>query len=599
MERNRTTAANSALIGIYNLLFIGFLVLILYVAQDVLIPIVTALLLTLLFSPFISYLERWLGRVLSISIFVIVLFILSGLGGYTFFKQAVNLSHDLPKYSENIQTKLQALQLSTKKFFSPFSFSLEEGRNTNQVSNNINSKVDTKKNATTNDNVVPVKIINPPSNIGISYQFIFGSILSFLGYTILVMVLLFFMLYSREDLRGRILHIIGKKQISSYTKAIEDASERVSKYLLSLLVVNIFYGVIISIGLSIIGISNAPLWGIMGGILRFIPYAGFMISAFFPILSSFLISDGYLLPLQTISFYLIVEVIITYLIEPVLYGNKTGVSPIALIIATIFWTWLWGTMGLVLAVPLTVCLVVIGKHIPRFEFLNVLMSGVPSLSFSEDLYLRIMRADLNYVMVAVDNYLKEHTILEFYDEVLIPIIIDIEKDYINQSLTIDQKEWILQIITDMIEELDLRPENIITNDKSYKDCKVLCIGAHAVRDDLATLILSQLLSKLSFEVNNLLAKDAIAGLMTIVEENKPVTVCISIIWPTSILHAKYICAKLQKNYPDIKIIIGLWHQDNLDQAEVQRLKNAGANYVVVTMREAITQVIDVCTPKAT
>jgi hypothetical protein len=369
----------------------------------------------------------------------------------------------------------------------------------------------------------------------------------------------------------------------------------VTKYLLALFIVNIFYGLSVTLALFIIGIPNAALWGIMGGVLRFIPYVGFVFSAFIPIILSLIISTDFIPLLETIGFFAVIELIISYLIEPLFYGNRTGTSPLALIIAAIFWTWLWGMMGLVLAVPLTVCLVVIGRHVPRFESFSDLLGDEIPLQLHENLYYRILGGDLNYAFAFIENYLKDHTLVELYDNILIPMIVAAEKDYLNESLTYEQKEWVFQTINDIINEMYARADDFI--DKLSVDnssCKIICFGARAERDDISSQILAQLLTKLNLVVTYIPAKDITANLKDIVDQDLPNLICISVVSPTSIMHAKYICSKLRKNYSNIKIIVGLWNHGMPTQDEIESLKASGANEVITTMEQAIKEVAAIC-----
>lgn len=599
MERNRINAANSAIIGIYNLLLLVTFICAFHIFQSILVPLATAAILTFLFSPLISYLELLLGRIISISIIVCLLFISAGLIGYTLSKQVINFSDDLPKYSENIRNKLY--QLDSLSIFGSLSNTIEDLSINNHedlnTSKNNTSLDNNKKINNTNSEPVSVKIINDiPSTT--FYTLIFGSIFTFLAYTLLVMILVFFMLYYREDLRGRILRVIGIRQISTATEAIEDVGDRVSKYLLSLFIVNAFYGLFVMLALSIIGIPNAPLWGIMGAILRFVPYIGFAFSAFFPIILSLIISTDFLIFLETILFYLVIELIINYLVEPIFYGNRTGISPLALIIAAIFWTWLWGFMGLVLAVPLTVCLVVIGKHIPKLKLLSVIFEDtVSSSQIYEDLYYRIITGEFNDVIIFINHYIKDHSIIELYDNIIIPIIVNAEKDYHKEILTAEQREWLYQTIND-INELYITKNNFTEKyDSSHNKCKLICLGARTESDQLTNLILTQILTHLAFNVSQITSREEIANLSTILQQESPRLVCISALSLRSIIHAKYLCNTIKTTFNKTQIIVCLWDKTILKEDEIANLKSIGEIEVVTSIDEAIHRIKNSCPDK--
>jgi predicted PurR-regulated permease PerM len=221
------------------------------------------------------------------------------------------------------------------------------------------------------------------------------------------------MLLQREDLRGRLIRLIGQGRISTTTRAMDDAGARVSRYLLMQLVVNVAYGVPVAVGLSFIGVPNAILWGAFATILRFIPYVGPWIAAAFPITLSLAVSPGWMMPLLTIGLFVVLELLSNNVMEPWLYGSSTGVSPIALIVAAVFWTWLWGPVGLVLATPLTVCLVVMGRHVPRLSFLSVLLSDEDALTPAQDCYHRLLTVGEQDEMELVESYLKANSLTRF------------------------------------------------------------------------------------------------------------------------------------------------------------------------------------------
>lgn len=593
MEKNRTISANSAIIGTYNLLLIIFLCSVFYFAQEIIIPIVTAALLTFVFSPLVNYLESYLGRFIPIVIVVILLFISAGMIGYTLYQQVISFSNQLPSYNENIHNKFESIKQSSANIFGSLTTTIEGITKTNE-SSLIKNKSEMNSNILSGKKPIPVEVINNQFQFTGYYTLIFGSIFNFLAYTFLIMILLFFMLYYREDLNRRFLYVLGKGQLSATTQAIEDAGNRVSKYLMALLIVNIFYGVCVTIALSIIGIPNAALWGIIGGVLRFIPYFGFIISALFPIFLSFIISNEYLIVFETIGFYLVIELLVSYLIEPILYGQRTGVSPLALIIAAIFWTWIWGPMGLVLAVPLTVCLVVIGTYLPRFESISVLFGDKKTLGLHVDLYYRILAEDINEVINFIDSYLKDHTLIDLYDNIIIPMIIEVEKDYRGLSLVSEQKEYVFQTIADIINDLYSRPDKLLGIEPLKTQCKIFCIGARSERDDLASQILTQILMKLKITTTYISNQESLANLKDVIINNKTDIVCISAVLPTSIINAKYMANKLQQSGISSAMIVVLWNHQTIPSNEAENLKNLGITHFVSSMEEAVRTIVQIC-----
>jgi hypothetical protein len=257
---------------------------------------------------------------------------------------------------------------------------------------------------------------------------------------------------------------------------------------------------------------------------------------------------------------------------------------------------MWGAMGLVLAVPLTVCLVVIGTYIPRFESLSVLFGDKKALELHVDLYYRILAEDINEVMDFIDNYLKDHTLIELYDKIIIPMIIEVEKDYRSFSLVYEQKEWVFQTIVDIINDLYSRPDNSVGIEPfpTESECKIFCIGSRSEKDDLACQILTQILMKLKITTSFISNQESLANLKNIIIENQTDIVCISSVPPTSIIHAKYMANKLQQGGISATLIVGLWNHQVIPTKETENLKALGISYVVTSMHEAVSTIIEIC-----
>ena len=267
-----------------------------------------------------------------------------------------------------------------------------------------------------------------------------------------MLLLVIFMLLKREDLRGRLIRLVGQGRISTTTRAMEDAGRRVSRYLSTQFLVNTCYGICVAIGLQFIGVPNAALWGVLAGVLRFIPYVGPWAGAVLPVVLSFAISSSWFTPLMTIALFIVLEAIASNVVEPWVYGANTGVSPIALIISAVFWTWLWGPVGLVLSTPLTVCLAVIGRHVPRLEFLGTLLSEDQALAPHEEFYHRLLSFSTDGAEEFATKYLETESLTSFYDKVLIPAIAAVEIDAHSGSLIAEQRTSALQRIHEIIDD---------------------------------------------------------------------------------------------------------------------------------------------------
>ena len=433
---------------------------------------------------------------------------------------------------------------------------------------------------------------------------IVAPLLGPLGTAALVLLLVVCMLFQREDLRSRLIRLIGQGHISATTRAMDDAGQRVSRYLLMQLLVNLTYGIVVGIGLYFIGVPNAALWGAFGTVLRFIPYIGPWIAAILPTILALAVSPHWTMPVLTIALFAALELVVNNVMEPLLYGAHTGVSAIALIVAAVFWTWLWGPVGLVLATPLTVCLVVMGRHVPRLSFLSVVLSDEDALTPSEDCYHRLLTPGERDEWELVESYLRANSLNALYDSVLIPVLTTAATDARAELIDADQLTQVEQSMGDIIEELGTRPappatpaadttEGAVATvvPKLGSDCRVYCLPARAERDELASAMLVQLLRQHGFGAQLASAELASGEMPELVEKADVDVVCISVVSPSTVIHARHLCLKLRERLPRLKIMIGLWGVTEDITESSRRLRVSGADEVVTTLADAVLQMV--------
>ena len=280
----------------------------------------------------------------------------------------------------------------------------------------------------------------------------FGTLIEVLGLAGIVVILVVFFLVRREDLRDRFIRLVGKGQATVTTQMLEDAATRVSRYLSMLFLINATFGIAVGIGLYLIGVPNAVLWGILAATLRFVPYIGPWIAAVAPICLAMAISTGWLAPILTLGLFVVLELFCGNVLEPWLYGKGTGVSAVAVLVAAVFWTWLWGIAGLLLATPLTVCLLVIGKHVPQLSFLDILLGNEPVFEPKRRVYQRLLAGDQEEATELVDDDLENRPLVEVYDTLLIPALALAETDWHRGELDEGRHKFILQSLKEMIHE---------------------------------------------------------------------------------------------------------------------------------------------------
>lgn len=593
IPRKNASSADS-LATISNVLLGTFIVCGLYFGRELLVPLALAALLTFMLAPLVTRLQRRLGRVVSVLLVVAMIFAATGAVGWVLTRQAVDLANQLPNYKDNIRTKMRAIQVPREGPFSKISRTLGELKNDLPGSDNEESRL--KSDAAKDKDVrkaTPVEVVSRKDERLEWVQGVVAPILGPLGTAALVLLLLIFMLLQREDLRNRLIRLIGQGRISATTQAMDDAGLRVSRYLLMQLVVNVSYGIPVAIGLYFIGVPNAILWGALSAVLRFIPYLGPWIAAAFPILLSLAVSPDWMAPLLTIGLFIVLELFSNNVMEPWLYGSSTGVTPMALIVAALVWTWLWGPVGLVLATPLTVCLVVMGRRIPKLAFLSILLSDEDPLTPAEDCYHRLHRVGEQDEMELVDSYLKSNPLGALFDSVLIPVVAAAETDHRLGLLETEQLEHIEQGLNEILVELELQQDTSIVPEPALGEAtiyRVCCIPAKAYRDQLAGDMLVQLLHQTGYNALSATAKKLSAEQVAWVRAANPEVVCISVVAPTTILHARYLCAKLRRSFPELKIIVGLWGNTEKAAEAAQVLSDSGADEVVTTVAEAVERV---------
>jgi predicted PurR-regulated permease PerM len=621
---SRSTAAD-ALVGIWTVALTAFVIATLYFAREILIPLALSALLTFLLSPLVTRLERWIGRIAGVLLVVALIFTGLGTAGWMLTRQLVDLATKLPEYKGNIIAKMHAFDTPKGGAFTKLSETVEELKQelpggTAPPAPTITQKAGKPATAVASlpgspSPALPVQVIESSKANPIELvQLIIAPLLGPLGTAALVLVLVICMLFQREDLRSRLIRLIGQGRISATTRAMDDAGSRVSRYLLMQLLVNVTYGTVVAIGLYFIGVPNAMLWGAFGTVLRFIPYIGPWVATILPTLLALAVSPHWTMPILTVALFAGLELLLNNVMEPLLYGAHTGISSIALIVAAVFWTWLWGPVGLVLATPLTVCLVVMGRHVPRLSFLSVVLSDEEALTPAEDCYHRLLTPGERDEMELVESYLKANSVIALYDSVFIPVLTAAESDARAELLDREQLSYVEQSMRDIIEDLGTRPPASakIAVDLAESaadevpapapalapDCRVYCLPVRADRDELAGAMLVQLLRQQGFSANNAGSKMVSGELIELVEKSAVDAVCISVVPPSTIIQARHLSTKLRARFPQLRIVIGLWGAtENVDDA-IQRLRASGADEVVTSLAEAVVQLAKYSVPLA-
>jgi predicted PurR-regulated permease PerM len=555
---------------------LGSLVLVIgvfYLARAILIPIALAILLTFILAPIVTALRRRvLGRTGSVLLTVTLAFLLLGGIGAVIGYQLRSLANDLPAYRHNIRQKISDLRLARQ------GVSFEKVQ---QTVKGVIQEVSQEPSATgTNTPALPV-VVTKQESVTSTLAWI-GPLIEPLGNAGLVIVLVIFMSLRREDLRDRLLRLAGHGRLVATTKTIDEAGKRLSKYLLRQFLVNSGYGALLGLGFFLIDLPYAILWGVLAAVTRFIPYVGPLLGAAGPILMSLAVFDSWTAPLLVVGMVVVLEVLNNVLIEPRVYGQSIGVSEIALLIMMAFWTWLWGPIGMVLAAPLTVCLVVISNSVPDLEFIGLLLSREPALAPYHVFYQRLVAKDADEAHEIVESYLKEHKPVELYENLLMPALAACRHDHRRERLTEEDRVFAYQLIRQIIEETGRggflkaskqSPEqNVARLVEAETSEHPLLLGypAHDEADELALLMLAELLYEEGWPMRVLSSGILVSEAIPEFEKSHPAAVCIGSISGGSLLGARQFCKRLRERQPKLCVILGRWLARDKDEETRRR-----------------------------
>ncbi len=460
--------------ALINLIFAALIVTGLYIGREILVPIALAILLSFVLSPFVTRLQHWrVPRVVSVLLVVFFGFsIIFSLGGLM-VSQAGRLAGDLPSYQQTLRDKIQKLRgvtagSGTLERASKVLKDLDAELQNPGVTNQPGARALTQP----TDRPIPVEVRQPDPGALTTLAAILGPLIQPTTTTGIVLVFVVFILLQRQDLRNRFIRLVGSHDIQRTTAALDDAGQRLSKLFLIQIAFNAVFGLLIGIGLAIIGVPSAPLWGLIAMIMRFVPYIGAVLSAVFPIVLAAAVGSGWEMVLWTAALFAVLELLAGQVLEPLVYGHSSGLSPVAIIVAASFWTWLWGPVGLVLATPLTICLVVVGRHVERLQFLDVMLGDQPPLSPAEIIYQRMLAGDPMEASEQARGFLKDQTLENYYDQIVLGGLRLAEADTRLGRLDDERMGRIVATVSEIADDLE-NHEDRVSADAAPKSESVL------------------------------------------------------------------------------------------------------------------------------
>jgi predicted PurR-regulated permease PerM len=608
-EGRAATAVPPTLFVIVTILTVSAIVGILYFGREVLIPIILAVLLSFLLEPVVRWARRLrLGRLGAVILTVsIAFFAILGFGAVV-IEEVSSLAAELPSYRYNLETKVRSLPelLPGNSVFRRASNMLRDLHNELTKFEKQPSPVETGNgkndtSAQTAPKPVPVQLTEPEPGPLQIVETIVGPLLQPLATSGLVIVFVIMILLDREDLRDRLLRLAGRGDLHKTTEAMDDAAQRIGRYLRSQLIVNASCGLPIWLGLTLIGIPNAALWGIMTLVLRFIPYLGIIIAASFPLALAIAVAPGWELLGWTILLFVAIELVVSNIVEPRIYGGSTGVSSVALIAAATFWTWLWGPIGLLLSTPLTVCLVVLGRHVPQLEFLDVILGNEPVLSPVESLYQRMLARDPEEATQQAEEFAKENSLAAFFDEVAIPALGRAQADSDRGALPQERRRDVTEGFRIMLENLSDTAEEDPDQSEQValpREVKIICVAGRNELDEAAALFLAHLLeSRRGIGGLMVLSADALASdSLSFPSLRSAALVCLSLISTESPVRARYLVRRIRRRAPRATVFVGFWGSSTeLPANEVTPATTA--DVVTFSLRDALEKIDEIASPE--
>ncbi|MDB5513074.1 MAG: transporter, partial [Enterovirga sp.] len=578
----------------------------LYFGREVFIPIAVAILLSFVLAIPVRLLQTWgLGRRFPVA--VVVLLALGGTlaTGAVVVSQLTLLAGDLPRYQWTIRDKISALK-ETATGHGPLErvADMLEG-----ISNEIKLPARPKTGdapesvqAPASDRPVKVEVIGQASSPLQTIGAFVSPLVHPLATIGLVTIFTVFILLQRNDLRNRLIRLAGSHDLQRTTAAMNDAAVRLSRFFLMQVLLNALFGIVVGLGLWLIGVPSPVLWGILAAISRFIPYVGVVIAAGFPLLLSAAVDPGWGMLGMTAAFFVTIEFMVGQVVEPLLYGHSTGLSPVAVIVSVTFWTWLWGGIGLLLATPLTVCLVVLGRHVEKMAFLEVMLGDRPPLTAAESFYQRMLAGDAGEGLEQAESFLKDHSLTTYYDEVALNGLALAQLDIGRGALDGERLARIEATISDLIEELDDEEDVVPDTDAKRSgepkradgdaeldavldradekivglpvlredelrpewrtDMPILCVGGRNELDRAGARMLAQLLGKHGLKARVEGADSLSTGKVQSLDTGSIRMAVVSFLDASSPSHVRYAVRRLRRRLPRAKILVGSWGVDH-------------------------------------
>jgi predicted PurR-regulated permease PerM len=594
---------------------VAAVIAVMYLAREVFIPLAFASLLGMIWTPPVLWLQkRGFHRVISVMLVAACSLAAAGGAAWVIGNQLMGVVSSLPNYQQNIHNKIAALGAAGKGSLSRAAENVQSlGKEFSAAGSGPPAAPAGSRKAPSSPVMpVPVQIAQPAPN-PIQYLETFAvQFVRPLGAAILVLVFSIFLVIERQSVRNRFLRLVGLGQLSVMTQALDDAARRLSRYFLLQFAVNAGFGCIIGLGLYLIGLPYAALWGAVAALFRIVPYVGTLTAAALPALLSIAAFNTWTPILWVAALFLGIDLLVANWLEPRLYGSHTGVSPLAILVTTVFWTILWGPAGLILSTPLTVCVVVFGRYVPQLAFLHILLGDEPVLAAETQLYQRLLAMDREEAEGIAELFLKQHSLLDLYNSVMLPALAMAEQDRHRGALDGTREEFVFLSIKEMIAEFatyapqpgdaareeqqgledaacentTLEPANL-EKGPAVPIGRVLCLAASDEADEIAASMLTQLLEERGVSALAFPSSTSSLKALTFLKPQPNDAICVSALPPFAFAPARALARQLRSKFPKTRILVCIWGLAAEPENALQRFEAPRPERIMTSLLGAV------------
>jgi predicted PurR-regulated permease PerM len=602
LARSSNPTTGTAYPRSFLVIAVGVAIALLYFGREIFIPVALAFVLSFLLTPLVSWFQKLhIGRVPAVLAVMALCLAMTVFLGWRVGAQLVEITAHLPEYRTNIERKIRALRSHNN---API---LQATNTVQQLNKQLTGPGQPGSKGDGSRPPIPVQVTRPPASVFQELRDLLGPLAGSVETAGLVIIFVTFMLINWEDLRSRLIRLGGQGRLSVVTQAMEEASQGLSRYLLLQFLVNSCYGCIFGTALYFIGVPHALLWGALATALRFVPYIGVWIACAFPVAMAVAVFPGWKHALFVFAIFVALEIITANAVEPWLYGSHAGITPFAILVAAVFWATLWGPVGLVLSVPLTLCLILVGRYVPQMSFLEVLLGDAPPLRPEENYYQRLLATDQDEATELAHSYLEGKSLQNVYESLLVPALRLAEED--RHTGVIDDRvaDFVAQSTRELIEDLaerysaEPRSSGVETylNNPNFVHASIVSIPARDQADELVATMLAQLLQKAGAQNVRALSIDTVENMLTEVERGHFEIVCISALPPFAVGQARSLCKRLHGRFPDLALVVGLWGFAGGVPKAQERIGTACTDAVCTNFSEAFFQIQKVVETKGT